>query len=159
MRRLTLKEEKMQDGSDPQDGWPARADGSALATWAHPQPPPRAWWEPLSWGGGTRRNPRFLPQLILLQPHFSPKWQLPAHKVRCDLGSWKTQLSPKATQHMPVYRMLPHEVTSRLRKIDVSSNVRETEKVEQKKTEELVPRKDKRIPMKKQPMNQKQFIW
>ena len=60
---------------------------------------------------------------------------------------------------MPVYRMLPHEVTSRLRKIDVSSNVRETEKVEQKKTEELVPRKDKRIPMKKQPMNQKQFIW
>lgn len=39
-----------------------------------------------------------------------------------------------------MYRMLPHEITSRLQKIFVSSNFRETEKVEQnEKTEELVP--------------------
>lgn len=39
-----------------------------------------------------------------------------------------------------MYRMLPHEITSRLQKIVVSSNFRETEKVEQnEKTEELVP--------------------
>lgn len=46
-------------------------------------------------------------------------------------------LRPLSTCRM--YRMLPHEVTSRLQKTDVSSNVRETEKVEQKKTEKLVP--------------------
>ena len=39
-----------------------------------------------------------------------------------------------------MYRMLPHEIKSRLQKIFVSSNFRETEKVEQnEKTEELVP--------------------
>lgn len=39
-----------------------------------------------------------------------------------------------------MYMMLPHEITSRLQKIVVSSNFRETEKVEQnEKTEELVP--------------------